>query len=119
MPVGEADNPSASHFALGADSGANAAAKERIPELERVKHVYVRAAARLNNRIEESHQPTRLRERRTRRFESPAQAQRFLNVFSRTCNLFRLRRHLLTASDYRAMMKNRLRIWREVTRVAA
>ena len=32
----------------------------------------------LNNRAENSHQPTRQRERRMRRFKSPGQAQRFL-----------------------------------------
>ena len=96
-----------------------AAASERIPELESVKHVCVRAAARLNNRIEQSHQPTRVRERRLQRFKSPAQAQRFLTVFSRTCNLFRIQRHLLTAAEYRTVMKDRFQIWREVTQVAA
>jgi putative transposase len=40
------------------------AAKAEIPELVNVKHVFVKAAARLNNRAENSHQPTRERERR-------------------------------------------------------
>jgi transposase-like protein len=40
------------------------AAKGEIPELANVKHVFVKAAARLNNRAENSHQPTRERERR-------------------------------------------------------
>ena len=95
------------------------AAKERIPELESVKHVHVRAAARLNNRIEQAHQPTRVRERRMQRFKSIPQAQRFLTAFSRTCNLFRVRRHLLTARDYRILIRDRFQIWHEVTRVAA
>jgi transposase-like protein len=34
-----------------------------IPELAHVKHVFVKAAARVNNRAENSHQPTRRRER--------------------------------------------------------
>jgi putative transposase len=38
------------------------AAKAEIPELVNVKHVFVKAAARLNNREENSHQPTRERE---------------------------------------------------------
>ena len=67
-----------------------AAAKRRIPALDTAKHIHVRAAARLNNRMEQSHQPTRLREHRMQRFKSPAQAQRFLTVYSRTCNLFAL-----------------------------
>lgn len=37
--------------------------KAEIPELASVKHVFVKAAARLNNRAENSHQPTRERER--------------------------------------------------------
>lgn len=96
-----------------------AVAKQRIPALEAVKHIYVRAAARLNNRIEQSHQPTRVRERRMQRFKSSAQAQRFLTTFSRTCNLFRVRRHLLSAAEYRSTMKDRFQIWREVTQLAA
>ena len=94
-------------------------AKQRIPALDAARHLFVRAAARLNNRAEQSHQPTRVRERRMQRFKSLAQAQRFLSAFSRTCSLFRPRRHLLTASDYRVTMKDRFQIWREVTRVAA
>jgi len=39
------------------------AAKADIPELAQVKHVFVKAAARVNNRTENSHQPTRRRER--------------------------------------------------------
>jgi putative transposase len=37
------------------------AAKTEIPEFANVKHVFVKAAARLNNRAENSHQPTRER----------------------------------------------------------
>ena len=35
---------------------------------------------RKNNRAENSHQPTRRRERRLQRFESPESAQRFLSI---------------------------------------
>jgi hypothetical protein len=35
------------------------------------------------------------------------QAQRFLTAFSRTCNLFRVRRHLLTAAEYRSSLQDR------------
>jgi putative transposase len=44
------------------------AAKAEIPELANVKHVFVKASTRLNNRAERSHQPTRERERRMRGF---------------------------------------------------
>jgi putative transposase len=41
-----------------------AAAKRRLPELDGVEHETVHSAARLNNRVEQNHLPTRLRERR-------------------------------------------------------
>src|ERR1700757_3246410 len=39
------------------------AATAEVPSLAGVKHVFVKAAARVNNRAESSHQPTRRRER--------------------------------------------------------
>jgi putative transposase len=47
------------------------AAKAEIPELSHVRHVFVKASARVNNRAENSHQPTRERERRMRGFRDP------------------------------------------------
>jgi putative transposase len=96
-----------------------AVAKRRVPALRAARHIHVRAAARLNNRAEQSHQPMRVRERRMQRFKSPEQAQRFLTVFSRVCNLFRPRRHLLPAPQDRAAMQTRFQIWREVSHLAA
>ena len=49
-----------------------AAQREVLPSVEHQQH------NRLNNRAENSHQPTRERERRMRRFTSPGHAQRFL-----------------------------------------
>src|SRR3979411_1015092 len=57
------------------------AAKAEIPELANVKHVFVKAAARLNNRAENSHQPTRERKRRMRGFRNPKRTQKFLSCF--------------------------------------
>ena len=96
-----------------------AAAKERIRALQAIPHTQVRAVARLNNRIEQSHQPTRLRERQMRRFKSPAQAQQFVTVFSPICNLFRLPRHRLPAPEHRAALQARFSTWREATRPRA
>ncbi len=73
----------------------------------------------LNNRAENSHLPTRQRERRMQRFKSPEHAQRFLEPFSTVCNHFRLRRHRLTAAAYRQLMDEQRQIWREVTAVPA
>src|ERR1700730_3095777 len=64
------------------------AAEAEIPELANVKHVFVKASARLNNRAENSHQPTPERERRilqgdflrgVRGFRLPERTQAFLS----------------------------------------
>lgn len=89
----------------------DAAAKKRLPELEEVEHEAVHSGARLNHRGEQSHQPTRLRERRMQRFQSMTSAQRFLCAFSRFCNHFRLCRHLLSASEYRTLLQARFQRW--------
>ncbi len=68
-----------------------------------------------NNRAENSHQPTRLRERVMRRFKSAGQAQRFLSVFSVISSHFRTGRHLYRASSYRKVMQSRFVTWSEVT----
>ncbi len=53
-----------------------AATKRKIlPDVEHRQSHY------LNNRAENSHQPTRMRERHMKRFQSPEHAQRFLSVF--------------------------------------
>src|SRR3954454_13597545 len=69
----------------------------------------------LNNRAENSHQPTRRRERQMKRFESPGQAQRFLSAHDRINNLFHLYRDHLPATDYRAARAQASAIWAEVT----
>ncbi len=69
-----------------------AAKREVLPSVEHRQH------KRLNNRAENSHQPTRERERRMRRFKSPGHAQRFLAAYGPITNHFRPRRHRLTAA---------------------
>jgi putative transposase len=54
-----------------------------------------------NNRAEQSHEPTRVRERVMRKFKSVKQAQRFLGVHAAVSNLFNLGKHLLKAEHYR------------------
>ena len=54
------------------------AAKAEISELAHVRQVFVKASARVNNRAENSHQPTRERERRMRGFRDPERTQAFL-----------------------------------------
>ncbi|GJG89524.1 IS6 family transposase [Gemmatimonadetes bacterium T265] len=99
--------------------GSYAAALARLPELVGVGHQQVRSARRCNNRVEQAHQPTRLRERVMRRFKSPASAQRFLDALSRVGSLFRPGRHRLAAAVYRATMRERVITWRAVAGLRA
>ena len=94
------------------------AAKAEIPELVSVKHVFAKAAARLNNRAENSHQPTRERERRMRGFRDPKRTQKFPSCFGLIRQHFALKRHLLRASLYRKQLAARFVAWREFAELA-
>ncbi|CAL9327949.1 hypothetical protein SUDANB6_00013 [Streptomyces sp. enrichment culture] len=72
----------------------------------------------LNNRAENSRQPTRQRERAMKGFRSVGKAQRSLAAFSGIPPHFRLRCHLMTAPGYRAEMTIRFAIWDQITRAA-
>lgn len=61
-----------------------------------------------NNRAENSHQPTRQRERRMKRFKSAAQAQCFLSIFSEVGNLFALSRHTVSSANHRILLNKSL-----------
>jgi putative transposase len=72
----------------------------------------------LNNRADNSHQPTRRRERQMKRFKSAGQVQRFLSIHDPIANLFHLRRHQLSAADYRTARGATFETWAHVTRTA-
>ena len=54
-----------------------------------------------NNRLEQSHKATWVRERGMRKFKSTRQAQRFLGTHAAVSNLFDLGRHLVKAQHSR------------------
>jgi len=80
-----------------------------MPSVEHRQHRY------LNNRAENSHQPTRQRERRMQRFKSPGQAQRFLAAYDPITSHFRPRRHRLPARVYHQEMTQRFQAWQDIT----
>ncbi|WP_327129802.1 IS6 family transposase [Streptomyces sp. NBC_01727] len=86
-----------------------AAHREVMPSVEHRSH------KGLNNRAENSHQPTRQRERAMKGFRSVGGAQRFLSAFSGISPHFRPRRHLRTAAGHRFEMTIRFTIWDHVT----
>src|SRR6516165_2954531 len=71
-----------------------AAKREILPGVEHRQHRY------LNNRAENSHQPTRQRERRMQGLKSAGHAQRFLAAYGPIAQHFRPRRHRFSAPVY-------------------
>ena len=90
-------------------------AKDDIPELAHAKHVFVKAAARVNNRAENSHQPTRRRERQMCGFRDARRTQAFLSCFGLIRQHFALPRHQMNAACHRAVLKERLATWHDWT----
>jgi len=67
-----------------------------------------------NNRAENSHQPTRRRERKMQGFKSVGSAQRFLSVHAAVHNTFNVQRHLTSARTHRAFRASAMQTWYEV-----
>jgi putative transposase len=86
------------------------ARREIMPGVEHRQH------RGLNNRAENSHQPTRRRERIMKRFKSAGQAQRFLSVHDQVANLFRRSTHS-KAADHRRARARAFQVWTEITGV--
>ncbi|MFG3002171.1 IS6 family transposase [Streptomyces sp. NPDC048340] len=89
-----------------------AAHREVMPSVEHRSH------KGLNNRAENSHQPTRQRERAMKGFRSVGGAQRFLFAFTGISPHFRPHRHLMSAGRYRFEMRVRFTIWDQITGAA-
>ena len=64
-----------------------------------------------NNRAEQSHEATRVRERGMRKFKSVGQAQRFLGAHAAVSNLFNLDGHKLGALHYRDLRTSAFAEW--------
>ena len=86
-----------------------AAKREILPKVEHRQSRY------LNNRAENSHQPTRRRERQMQRFKSAGRAQRFLSAHGPIRQHCRPPRHRMSATAYRAHRTAAFGVWSEVT----
>jgi putative transposase len=67
-----------------------------------------------NNRAEQSHQVTRMREQGEQCFKSIRQAQRFITAHAAVYNLFNLGRHLVSAGHYRSLRVSAFSEWSRV-----
>ena len=86
----------------------NVAHRELIPEAIHSSRQHE------NNRAEQSHEATRVRERVMRKFKSASQAQRFLGTHAAVSNLFNLGRHLVRAQHYRDLRTSTFVDWQTV-----
>ena len=86
---------------------------EVMPSVEHRRH------KGLNNRAENSPQPTRRRERQMKRFTSASQAQRFLSAHDQINNLLPLRRDYLPTRQDRTARTQAFQTWAAVTGAAA
>jgi transposase-like protein len=66
-----------------------------------------------NNRAENSHQPTRRRDRKMQRFKSPGSAQKLLSTHAAVYNTFNAQRHLTSAHTHRTLRAAAMNTWRE------
>jgi putative transposase len=71
-----------------------------------------------NNRAENSHQPTRRRERKMQRFKSTGSAQKFLSTHAAVYNTFNVQRHLTSAQTHRALRAAAMDTWRKAVAAA-
>ena len=85
------------------------AQRHLLPDVEHRQSRY------LNNRAENSHRPTRRRERQMQRFKSPGQAQEFLSAHAFIHGHFRPRRHLMAATAYRSLRSDAFNVWQQET----
>lgn len=78
------------------------------------KSIEHRSHKRLNNIIENSHQPTREKERQMRKFKEPGNTQRILSTMGTFLNLLKVGRYKYQAEEYRRKLKTAFKIFDEI-----
>ena len=73
----------------------------------------------LNNRAENSHLPTRRREKIFKRFKSARHLQCFLSIHDPISNLFNIKRHLILSEKYRELRAKAMKKWNLIAELPA
>ncbi len=92
------------------------AALRELAELGVSEHVTVSTAERQNNRVEQSHRPTREQERPLRGFKTVRRAQRFLFTHAEVANIFGFTREGVPGSLRRCNLTRAFVSWNELSR---
>ena len=85
-----------------------AAKRDLLPGVEHRQHKGI------NNRAENSHQPTRQQDKQMRKFKSPRQVQRFLYAHGQIGNLFGHQRYKTAANDRRIHLNQAFAQWNDI-----
>ena len=64
-----------------------------------------------NNRVEQSHEPTRVRERGMWKFKSKGQTQRFVTAHAAGYSVFNLGRHMIRVEHSRILREGAFTEW--------
>lgn len=73
----------------------------------------------LNNRAENSHQPTRRRERIMKGFKSAQHLRRFVSIHDPVASLFHIPRHEISSGHHCELRTEAMQMWNEIARLQA
>jgi putative transposase len=85
-----------------------AAKRDMMPGVEHRPH------KGLNHRTENSHQPTRQRERIMKGFKSARHLQRFVSIHGPVANLFHIPRHEIPSDHHHEVKTEAMQMWNEI-----
>ena len=93
------------------NTGYGAAKRDIMPGVEHRSH------KGLNNRAENSHQPTRRRERIMKGFKSARHLQRFGSIHDPVATLIHIPRHEISSDHHRGLRSEAVQLWNQIARL--